>query len=179
MLKHFFSILQETKMLFQSKVKQQQMLKLYKNFMFPFDHSYNGVNVIKSTRMLRMALGDYYSDMNNSAAFVVGGYVVIPDHFDTLPEVVQWFLMEHEIGHIKFDPKHTSSTDALMRDRLKYIKRGEIQPNELRADMYAVSQLGIDRCVDALTLLKRLSYNDVRGLTQLELDLRIKAIQTR
>lgn len=140
---------------------------------------WNGIPVIKSTHLLHLRLGDYHSPMNNACASAGENIIVIPDHWDDLPEEFKLFILYHEEGHIRGKHFMTTPTEVVRMERKSSIRNGLVMPEELEADNYALDNLGLDVCLLALNQCKSLSYDDVRGLTHREINLRINALTQR
>jgi hypothetical protein len=139
---------------------------------------WNGIPVIKSTHLMRLRLGDYHSPMNNACASAGENIIVIPDHWDELPEEFKLFMLYHEEGHIRGKHFLTTPTENAGKARSKFIKCGLVMPEELEADKFAFDNLGLDISVSALQVCKTLVANDARGRIHSEIDMRIEKLRS-
>lgn len=74
------------------------------------------------------------------------GRITVSDMFLDLPSHVQEFILLHEMGHKLDNEVDWESTPS----RSHFVSSGEVSPEELRADNYALKEIGTTRAIKAL-----------------------------
>lgn len=92
------------------------------------------------------------------------------------------FVMLHELGHfINGDMENNSNSDSdIKKTRIDLASRGEVDPMELKADMFAAEEVGPHTAIKSLEYLREQRRNSNRLGNELavkEFDNRIKAIK--
>lgn len=105
------------------------------------------------------------------------------DFFTRMPEIIEPILM-HELGHFLNDDtdpnKRKKTSQQIYQERIMLNLLGQVPREELNADRFAAKEVGIDKVIKALRLLKKEREKDAEQGTELaikEFENRIKALE--
>ena len=95
--------------------------------------------------------------------------IFVDKHFLKLSPNTQWFVVLHELAHVKHGDCFTHYT---MADRWSAVKEGKVLSMELLADKAAADVTGVEKAIEAMKELK----TQMKGMAAVEFDLRIAAL---
>ena len=105
------------------------------------------------------------------------------DFFTRMPEIIGPVLM-HELGHFlngDWDPtKREKSSQQIYQERIMLNMLGKVPKEELNADCFAAKEVGVDKVIKALRLLKKEREKGAEQGSELaikEFENRIKALE--
>lgn len=81
--------------------------------------------------------------------------ILVDNTFPKLDARVKRYLLEHEMGHIKYEINENMS--SIRNERLQNLKKGTISLSELNADYYAINQIGVDDYIYSVNKLIELN----------------------
>ena len=97
------------------------------------------------------------------ACIIESGVILTDDMFEKLSDNGKMFLLLHELGHQEY--KHLeylganySSTNEIVRDRLRLLKENKVMPIELEADSYVLNYMSKEDVIAALEEVNQISY---------------------
>lgn len=113
-------------------------------------------------------------DGGSIASISQKGRITVSDMFLELPSHVQEFILLHEIGH-----KVDNQADwELTPSRSDFVLSGEVSPEEIRADDYALKEIGETRAIKALEdFIEIMESKDVSDESLREVKMRLMAIK--